>query len=261
MDASDLFRAGQLHEAVRAQTQAVKAAPADPNARVFLFELLAFAGDLGLAGKQLAAVRYDEPTRDTTVALYRLLLEAEAARRRFFRDGQPPTFLAEPPDHVRLRIEAAGLLRQGQARDALAVLEQAKAVTPTTAVELNGKAVPSLSDTDELFGPVLEVLSGGNYAWVPLEQVNMLLLAGPKSPRDLIWLPARLVTKGGENGEVFLSALYPGSWDDPDERVRLGHVTNWTDGKDGPVRATGARVFQAGDEEVCLTDWRQLRVT
>src|SRR5579885_3583659 len=107
MDASELFRTGRLHEAVQAQTQSVKAAPADPNKRVFLFELLAFAGDLDRAGKQLAAVRYDEPTRDTTVTLYRLLLEAEGARRRFFRDGEEPTFLADPPDHLRLRIQAA----------------------------------------------------------------------------------------------------------------------------------------------------------
>ncbi|HEX5269485.1 MAG TPA: type VI secretion system accessory protein TagJ [Gemmataceae bacterium] len=260
MDASDLFRAGKLQDAVRAQTQAVKADPADPNKRVFLFELLAFAGDLDRAGKQIAAVRYDEPTRDATVTLYRLLLEAEAARRRFFRDGEPPTFLGEPPEHLLLRLEAAALRRQGQAREALAVLGRARAVTPSTPVELNGKAYPSLRDTDDLFGPVLEVLSAGNYAWVPLEQVNMLLSPGPKYPRDLIWLPARLVTRNGENGEVFLSVLYPGSWDDADERVRLGHVTDWAGGGEEPVRAVGARVFQAGDEEVCLVDWRQLRV-
>jgi type VI secretion system protein ImpE len=260
MNASELFRTGKLHEAVQAQTQAVKADPADPNKRVFLFELLAFAGDLDRATRQLAAVRYDEPTRDATVVLYRLLLEAEAARRRFLRDGETPTFLAEPPPHVHLRLQAFAHVRQGQPQEALRVLEQAEAVTPASTGELNGKPFNSLRDTDELFGPVLEVMSGGNYAWVPVEQINFLILHGPKFPRDLIWLPARLVTKAGENGEVFLSMLYPGSWEHADERVRLGRVTDWTDGQDGPVRAVGARVFQVGDEDVCLTDWRQLRV-
>lgn len=260
MDASDLFRAGRLHEAVKAQTQAVKADPADPNKRVFLFELLALAGDLDRAARQIDAVRYDDPTRDATVLLYRLLVDAELARRRFFREGAEPTFLAEPPPHVRLRLEAAGLMREGKAREALGVLERADAEALAVAGELNGKPFASLRDTDELFGPVLEVLSGGTYAWVPLEQVSVLLLRGPQTPRDLIWLPARLVTKTGENGEVFLSVLYPGSSEHEDERVRLGRVTDWTSPEAGPVRAVGARVFQAGDEDVCLVDWRQLRV-
>jgi type VI secretion system protein ImpE len=260
MNASDLFQTGKLQQAVQSQTQAVKSDPSDPNKRLFLFELLAFAGDLDRAARQIAAVRYDEPDRDATVVMYRLLVESELARRRFVRDGTPPTFLSEPPHHVRLRLEAAELARRGQPQDALRKLEAAEAAAPALTGELNGKPFSSLRDTDELFGPVLEVMSGGSYAWVPLEQVNVLLLQGPKYPRDLIWLPARLVTKAGHNGEVFLSVLYPGSSEHADERVRLGHVTDWSGGGDSPVRAAGARVYQAGEEDVCLVDWRQLRV-
>jgi type VI secretion system protein ImpE len=259
MSASELFRAGKLHEAVQAQTAEVKADPADPNKRLFLFELLAFAGDLDRAGRQIDAVCYGDPTRDNAVEVYRILVRAELARRRLFREGAPPTFLAEPPEHVLLRLAALEHLRGGRRPEAARLLEQAEAATPASAGDLNGKPFASLHDTDEVFGPVLEVLSEGNYAWVPVEQVSVLLLRGPKYPRDLIWLPARLVMKGGPTGQVFLNVLYPGSHEHADERVRLGLVTDWTaDG--GPVRAVGARVFQAGTEDVCLVDWRELRV-
>ena len=85
MNATELFKAGSLKEAIEAQTQEVKANPTDPGRRLFLFELLAFAGDLDRARRQIEAVRYDEPERDTAVQRYRRLLDSEAARRHVQR--------------------------------------------------------------------------------------------------------------------------------------------------------------------------------
>ena len=42
MNASELYKAGKLQEAVDAQIKEVKASPADQSKRLFLFELLAF---------------------------------------------------------------------------------------------------------------------------------------------------------------------------------------------------------------------------
>ena len=44
MSAADHYKAGRLQEAIDAQVQAVKTAPADANKRMFLFDLLAFTG-------------------------------------------------------------------------------------------------------------------------------------------------------------------------------------------------------------------------
>ena len=64
MNASELYKAGKLSDALQAQLQAVKENPGDPNRRVFLFELSAFAGDLDRAVRQIDAVHYGEPERD-----------------------------------------------------------------------------------------------------------------------------------------------------------------------------------------------------
>src|SRR5688500_13272024 len=113
MNASELFKSGKLQEAVDAQLKEVKAHTAAANKRLFLFELLAFAGYLERARRQIDAVRYDDMTRDAAVQEYRLLLDAEDSRRRLYGQGMAPRFLADPPAHVRLRLEAVANLREG----------------------------------------------------------------------------------------------------------------------------------------------------
>jgi type VI secretion system protein ImpE len=257
MNASTLYREGRLQEAIEAQTLVVKADPADPNQRLFLFTLLAFAGNLERARRQIEAVQYGDLGRDTGVLAYRLLLDAEEARRRLFREGVPPHLLGEPPAHVHLRLEAVRLLRENQPAQAAQLLRDAAAATPAVAGECNGKPFTSLRDTDELFGPLLEVMARDRYSWVPLEQIHSLTTAAPEFPRDLLWLPARLQMRNGQGGDVYLPVLYPGSHEQ-DDPVKLGRVTRWDGPDEGPVRGLGARVFETDQEEVALLDLREL---
>jgi len=60
MKAGDLFKVGKLQEAIDLQIREVKANPGDPNRRLFLFELIAFTGDLDKARKQLEAISYGQ---------------------------------------------------------------------------------------------------------------------------------------------------------------------------------------------------------
>ena len=111
MSASELFQAGQLDDAIAAQTAQVKASPADQSKRLFLFELLAFAGDLDRARRQLDALQYEEIELQTAQSDYRKVLEAEEYRRKVFRDGLQPKFLTDvPAEHVRLRLEGLNAL-------------------------------------------------------------------------------------------------------------------------------------------------------
>ena len=60
MSASALYKAGKLKDAIDAQIQEVKAKPGDQARRLFLFELLAFAGDLEKAKKQIEVLNFPE---------------------------------------------------------------------------------------------------------------------------------------------------------------------------------------------------------
>jgi type VI secretion system protein ImpE len=260
MSASELFKSGNLQPAIDAQIKEVKANPADHARRLFLFEMLAFAGDLDRARRQVDAVNYGQMELDTAVLAYRKLLDAEEKRRRLFRDGLSPQFLREPPEHIRLRLEAVNRLREGRKDEALQTLEKAAAVTPAVQGQLNGKPFNTLRDCDDLLAGVLEVMNQGNYYWLPLEQVDSVAMNPPKFPRDLLWVPARLAVRDGPSGEAYLPALYSGSHEHADNQVKLGRMTDWKGAEGEPILGQGLRMFLVDDDAVSLLDWRDLVV-
>lgn len=258
MNASDLYKAGQLQAAIDAQIQDVKTSPADHNKRFFLVEMLLFAGDLDRAKRQIDAIKYGDMELDMALLAYRQLLDAEEARRRLFRDGLAPAFLAPAPDHVHVRLEAVNRLREKNFKEAAELLAKPVAQTHAIRGQLNDKPFDMLRDCDDLFGTVLEVMARGKYFWVPLEQVDSVALNPPRFPRDLLYMPAKLITNTGETGDVFLPVLYPGSYAHADDAVKLGRKNDWVIEDGGPVRGVGLRDFLVGEDVVSLLEWRQL---
>jgi type VI secretion system protein ImpE len=256
MDANQLFKAGNLKEAIDAQIAVVKAQPANHGARLFLFEMLAFAGDLDRAQKQIDALQYEEPDLVAAVADYRKILEAERARRLVFGKKAQPEFLAPPPEHVRQRLMGLMKLADGAADEAAKEFHHANDQIPALKGTLNDKPFEAIRDGDDCFGSVLEVYSKGRYFWVPLEQVQLIAMNAPRFPRDLLWIPAHLEMKEGDAGSVFLSALYPGSEQDNDDQLKLGRMTDWRG--DGLVRGVGLKTFFVGSGESGILDWRKL---
>lgn len=260
MTATDAFKAGRLGEAVELQLAAVKADPADHGKRLFLFELAAFAGDRDRARRQIDAVRYDDPELERATEMYRRLVDAEDARRKLFADGVQPSFLGDPPEDVAWRLDAVRKLIAGKPAEAAAILAGANDKLPPLSGTLNGKPFEGLRDADDLFAGVLEVMARRSYFWVPLAQVESITSNPPRFPRDTVWLPAKLVTTGGESGDVFLPALYPGSSTHPDDAVRLGRATDW-DESAGFARGAGLRTFFVGQDETALLAWRALELS
>ena len=118
MNAGELYKAGRLGEAIEAQVQEVRASPLDHSKRLFLFELLAFSGDLDRARRQIDVIKYDDNDLERAVAGYRKLLDSEQARRDLFTRGVAPGFFGEPSEHLRLRLEAVNRLRENAPAEA-----------------------------------------------------------------------------------------------------------------------------------------------
>ena len=261
MNASELFKAGQLQAAIDAQIQEVKKNAADPAKRIFLFELASFAGDLDRAKRQIDAVNFDQIDKQVVVLDYRKLLDSETLRRAVLREGNLPHFLSPPTDHVQLRVQAVKALKENKPAEALDLLNKANEQMPAVKGSLNGKAFASLRDCDDLFGSVLEVMAQGRYSWVPLEQIDSLALSAPKQPRDLLWFPARLQLRDGQTGPVYLPALYPFSHEEKDENLKLGRMTDWKELADGPVLGIGLRQYVVDGEPSGLLEWREVEFT
>ena len=255
MNAADLFRAGQLQQAIESLNDQVRAKPTDLECRTLLFELLCFAGNLDRAEKQLDFIGQQDVQHDWAVQVYKNILAAERARRRLFAEGLEPGFLLDPPDYVRRHLAAIGQLRAGQPAEASAVLEQAEEQYRPLSGTVNGQAFDELRDCDDLLAPVLELIILRDYIWLPLEHVRELEIAAPERPRDLLWSPVRVALSDNTQRRGYMPALYCGSHESPDERIKLGRMTDWKAAPEGPMQGLGQRIWLAGE-----TDWPMLEV-
>lgn len=128
MNPQELLRAGRLNEAIEALGIALRQDPGDAQRRIFLFELLCFAGAFQRAEKQLDVLAERGPQAAMGTLLYRSALHAEQIRQDMFLEGKFPSGPAPRPVSGRL----------------------------------NGKPFQSLTDADPRIGARLEVYRPGN---------------------------------------------------------------------------------------------------
>jgi len=257
MSAREHFAAGRLAAAIEAQLQEVRAAPLDAGKRTFLFQLLAFSGELERASQQLTVLCQETAERGWGATVYQNLLAAEQVRRKVFAGQARPEVFIDPPPFFATRWDAVEQSARGNAAAAAAALAKSDAEAPVVRGALNEQPVDGLRDADDLLAPILEVMVLRDYVWVPWSQVCELEIEAPAHPRDLIWAPARLVLTDGEQRNAYLPALYPGTHAAKDEMLKLGRLTDWLvpDG-DGPVRGVGQHLLVAGDTDLGLLEAR-----
>ncbi len=239
---------GRLADALALQRIAVGNDPDDSPARLFLFELLALAGETAEALRQLALVESDAATWPAARKAFRDLLRADARRAPRLRR---PDFLAEPPRHLRCRWNAALCHGRGQSEQAIRWLDRADELTPEVSGFVDGREFAGLRDSDDRFAALFEVFLGRRTAWVPFEAVRTLRIAPAEHLLDLVFRPARLTLADGTAHAVALPLLYPGSAQEGDD-LALGQLVDWTSADTGLVCGLGARVLTFGDEELDL---------
>jgi type VI secretion system protein ImpE len=234
MDAQQLFKAGKLREAISALSSQLRDNPSDSRARTFLFELLCFAGEYDRAEKQLDILE-QEGNRDSMlgILLYKAALNAERTRQEMF----------EIKSYPRQLVNGSSVSVRGK---------------------LNGKEFQSLSDADPRIGEKLEVFAAGDYMWISYNDIAAMRAEAPKRLRDLLWLPANLVTgpelRSRELGEVLLPAISPLSWRHPNDEVRLGRVSEWSEDETGDVAPFGQKNLLVDGDEIPFLEIRELEI-
>jgi type VI secretion system protein ImpE len=253
LNASQLFRAGRLNEALAAATAAVKAQPTDLGARVLLAELLLFAGNLERADVILDAAGQIDPSSALVVSEFRQLLRAETARRQLYRDGRVPELLGdlEPTGQASLKVLVA--LRAGDAAGAAEAAAAAEALRPRVKGIANDAAFDDFRDADDLLPGYIETLTTtGKYFWVPVARIETLQFHPPKRPRDLAWRRCSMSVSSGPDGDVYIPVTYFAEGEIGDA-LRLGRETEWNEGE-GLVGGIGQRVFLAGEADISVME-------
>lgn len=230
MTAQELYRAGNLDAAVKGVVAELRDHPTDTRRRTFLFELLCFAGEYDRAAKHLAILGGENPDAATGALLYQAALAAEQTRRELFSKSELPP----PPPAASIRGK------------------------------LNGRPFESIEDADPRIGARLEIFAAGDYVWLPLMHVSTVQMEAPKKLRELLWAPALVRTgpafEGKELGEVLIPALSPFSFRHPDDSVRLGRSTVWSDQEAGGI-PYGQKMLLVDGEDFPLLEVRSLEIT
>ncbi len=249
MKSLELFKAGQLDDALQAAIESVKKSPTDITARSNFSELLCFAGDLERADKQLDAMAHVDPQAMVGISMFRHLIRAEQARFDFFAESRVPEFVQQPSDELQLRLAAHISMRSGDADDARAKLAEAETLRKQVTGTCNGQPFTELRDLDDLLGSVLEVLtSNGKYYWVPFDLITSISFDPIEYTRDLLWRPMEIEVTGEIEGRVYAPAMYYGSSKSDDAKVRVGQATDWDESHDGMAFGLGQKMLLVGDE-------------
>jgi type VI secretion system protein ImpE len=264
MGAKELFDAGNLSGAIEQLTQDVKSNPREQKSRIFLFELLCFAGEFQRAERQLDAIA--QTSGDVKVEMgaqaYRGALQAETNRRKVFTGAQhAPKFFSEPPAYAALHIDAVAKLTEDKIAQLEQLLEESGRMQSSVKGEKDGKPFENFRDGDDLISPFLEVFFQSDYYWLPFEQIKRIEIQPPSTLRDLLWTPVTVELQEKVLGNVFVPTLYYGSDVHTNDLVRLGRMTDWKSVGEETIVGVGQRTFFADDNDYPLLEIRKIEFT
>ncbi|MFC3550077.1 type VI secretion system accessory protein TagJ [Lysobacter cavernae] len=251
-----LLRQARPDEALTLLTQAVRARPADAKQRVFLFQLLAVLGQWDRARDQLNACRELDGDNAALASTYAILVQAERQRAAVFAGSALPTIIGEPDAWLARLLQALKLSADGAHAQAAALRAEAFEQAPAVAGSINDDRFEWIADADPRFGPCLELVVNGGYAWVPFSQVQALRFEAPTDLRDTVWAPVAVTWRNGGEALGFVPVRYPGTERSDDGQLLLARRTDWT-GVDGDI-GLGQRMWATDGGDYPLLDVRQI---
>ncbi|MEO5598771.1 MAG: type VI secretion system accessory protein TagJ [Novosphingobium sp.] len=232
-NADALLRQGDVNGARAALVDIVRSQPANEQARMFLFQLLAVSGEWDKARTQLAALVQLAANAQMLGATYNQVLDAEKKRAAVFAGAEDIALLAGEGSWADGVAKGINLLTRGDVAGAIAARDEAFDNAPDMPGTIDGVKFDWITDADSRFGPCFEIIIGGKYGLIPFDQIESITSAGPEDLRDTLWYPVQIRLRSGQSAAAFLFARYPGSEASADGAEKLGRATGWADAEWG----------------------------
>jgi type VI secretion system protein ImpE len=294
MQAEERLKSGNLAEALAELQADVRREPANPQKRVFLFQLLCLLGRWDRALTQLQVLSEMDPSTGPMVQTYGPAIKCEELRGEVFAGRRTPLLFGKPEEWMALLLEAARLTGEGKHDEARPLRARALEAAPGTAgsvvVSVAAGAAPAttadkappatsggppaessealspetrfawIADGDSRLGPMLEAVINGRYFWIPFGHVRKILFDRPADLRDLVWTPATLTLANGGETVALIPTRYPGSQDGADDQIRMARKTTWTECAADTFLGQGQRLLMTDQGEFPLLDLRTLNL-
>jgi type VI secretion system protein ImpE len=257
-DAEDLLRGGDLDRTRALLVERVRAQPADEQARMFLFQLLAVTGEWDKARTQVQALAQLSPEAQMLAAAYGQAIAAEATRKAVFAGTERAAVLIDAEGWAGGLAEAIQLIAQGNADAGLAARDAAFDAAPDCPGMFNGAAFNWIADADARFGPSFEAIIAGRYGLIPFDAVERISSEGPVDLRDLVWYPVQIAFRAGQSVAAMLPARYPGTESAAGGDERLARATSWQEAAWGDAGVGQHLLMLSNGEEHGLLALRTL---
>lgn len=241
----------QLQEQVRAR-------PADPKLRIFLFQLLCVLGQWDRALNQLKVASGLDPSALAMEQIYTGAVQCEAIRSEVFKGTKSPLIFGEPEQWLAFLIESLLLDGRGSREQSEEMRARAFDEAPASPGTLNETPFEWIADADSRLGPVLEAVINGRYYWVPFGRLTKIQIEPPEDLRDIVWMPAHLDFENGGEAVALIPTRYPGSESASDGLVALARKTVWEEVSADVHRGLGQRILATDSDETPLMDVRTI---
>ncbi|RHW17015.1 virulence protein SciE type [Sphingomonas gilva] len=258
-EADRRLRDGDLDGARAALIEVVRAKPADQQARMFLFQLLALAGEWDKARTHLNMLAQLSPEAQMLSVAYGQAIEAERLRADVFA-GRQPMIQLDASDWAQGIADAITHFAAGRTAEGEAARDAAFEAAPDMRGSFNDVAFDWIADGDGRFGPTFEAIVGGRYGIIPFDKVERIESEGPKDLRDVMWYPVQIALTAGQTIAAMLPARYPGTEASGTGLEKLGRGTSWREEAWGEA-GVGQRLWTTSDgEDHPLLDLRLLTI-
>ena len=239
----------------------VRAKPADPKLRVFLFQLLCVLGQWERALNQLTVASGLDPGTLAMAQTYGDAVRCEAIRDDVFGGKKSPMIFGQPEQWLALLIESLLLAGQGEHERSQQLRAKAFDDAPASQGDIDGRAFTWISDADSRLGPVLEAVIKGQYYWVPFSRLTRIQIEPPEDLRDMVWMPAHLQFENGGESVALIPTRYPGSETTGDGLIALARKTVWEEMAPDTHRGLGQRIIATDTDDVPLMEVRTISLT
>jgi len=256
--AEQSLRSGDPAAALAHLQEQVRAKPADPRLRIFLFQLLCVLGQWERALNQLDVASGLDPAALAMAKTYGDAVRCEAIRNDVFDGKKSPMIFGQPDQWLALLIES--LLESGRGAHGRSqeLRTQAFEEAPSSEGDIDGRPFAWVADADSRLGPVLEAVINGRYYWVPFARLLTVQIEPPEDLRDIVWMPAHLQFENGGESVALVPTRYAGSDDAADGLIALARKTIWEEMAPDMYRGLGQRVLATDGEETPLMEVRTI---
>ena len=257
MEAEQLLRSGDIAGARAWLAGELRRSPANVQLRQFFWQLVALEGEWDKADQQLRALAAAEPKAMMLGSVYSQAIAAMKTRDAVMSGQLRPQSIVGTEPWVDGLLDALHAHMMGSP-DAGARSDVALEAAPATPGSLNGDPFEWIADADLRFGPVLEVIVGENYGFIPFAALKRIKVAEPADLRDTVWLPVELETLAGQTSMAFVPVTYPGTIASKDAALILARRTDWVELNGGEV-GLGQRLLATDGPESAILALRDVR--